>query len=206
MLNAGLTGGIASGKSTVSRLLEERGAHILDFDRLAHEAEEPGAPAWQGIVDHFGETVLTGGRIDRKKLGAIVFNNHAELLALNSIVHPVVEAFWRARVDQITARDERAIVISDVPLLFETGWDRKVNFVILVYISPAEQVRRLMARNGLSREEAQLRLKSQIPIEEKVSRADFVFNNEGPLEKAGQQFEKLWKRLLEEEQLHYHTF
>ena len=81
MLNAGLTGGIASGKSTVSLLLEERGAHIVDFDRLAHEAEEPGAPAWQGIVDHFGETVLTAGRIDRKKLGAIVFNNHAELQA-----------------------------------------------------------------------------------------------------------------------------
>ncbi len=206
MLNAGLTGGIASGKSTISSLLEEKGAHIIDFDRLAHLAEEPGGAAWQGIVDHFGKTVLTDGKIDRNKLGAVVFKNSRELEALNRIVHPVVDELWRARIREISGKDERAIIISDVPLLFETGWDRKVDFVILVYISPEEQVRRLMRRNGISRDEAHLRLKSQIPIDEKVYRSDFVVNNEGPLEQAREQVERLWKKLLEQEELNFHTF
>ena len=206
MLNAGLTGGIASGKTTISMLLEEKGAHIIDFDRLAHKAEEPGEAAWKGIVDHFGGIVLSDGKIDRKKLGDIVFKNPRELEELNCIVHPVVDELWRARVRQIAEQDERAIIISDVPLLFETGWDRKVDFVILVYISPGEQVRRLMHRNGISPEEAYLRLKSQMPIDQKVARSDFVLNNEGPLEKSREQAERLWKKLREQEELNFHTF
>lgn len=206
MLNAGLTGGIASGKTTVAALLAERGAYIVDFDRLAHQAEEPGGEAWQGIVNRFGRDVLTEGSIDRKKLGTIVFNDPGALEELNSIVHPVVDSLWRARLAEIVCKDERAIIISDVPLLFETGWDRKVNFVILVYISPAEQVRRLRARNGLSQQEAELRLKSQMPIDEKVPRADFVLNNEGPMEQAEEQVDVLWKRLRQEEELNFHTF
>jgi len=204
MLNAGLTGGIASGKTTISRILVEKGAHLLDFDLLAHEAEEPGQAAWRGIVDHFGRTVLDDkGRIDRRKLGEIVFNRPEEMLVLNSIVHPAVNDLWQARKRQIEEEDRRAIIISDVPLLFETGWQKKVDVVILVYIPPEEQVRRLMARNGVSLEEAHARLNSQMPIGDKIKLADFVINNLGSLESVRRHIEELWEELLVRERLQY---
>ncbi len=204
MLNAGLTGGIASGKTTISRILAEKGASLIDFDLLAHEAEEPGQAAWQGIVDHFGTSVLDDkGRIDRKKLGEIVFNRPEELHVLNSIVHPAVEDLWQARSRQIQEKDPRAIIISDVPLLFETGWQKKVDVVILVYIPPEEQIRRLMARNGVSIEEARARLKSQMPIGDKIKMADFVINNQEPLECARRHIDELWDELLVRERLKY---
>jgi dephospho-CoA kinase len=204
MLNVGLTGGIASGKTTISRILVEKGAYLIDFDLLAHEAEEPGQAAWQGIVDHFGRSVLDGeGRIDRRKLGEIVFNRPEERLVLNSIVHPAVDGLWRSRVRQIEEKDPRAIIISDVPLLFETGWQKHVDAVILVYIPSEEQVRRLMARNGLSVEEAGARLRSQMPIGDKIKMADFVINNQEPVESARRHIEGLWEELLVRERLKY---
>lgn len=204
MLNAGLTGGIASGKTTISKILVEKGAYLIDFDLLAHEAEEPGQAAWQGIVDRFGRSVLDGsGRIDRRRLGDIVFNHPEERLALNAIVHPAVNDLWRSRVRQIEEKDPRAIIISDVPLLFETGWQEKVDVVILVYIPAEEQVRRLMARNGISVAEANARLNSQMPIGDKIKMADFVINNQEPLESARRYIEELWEELLVRERLKY---
>ncbi len=205
MLNAGLTGGIASGKTTISRILVEKGAFLIDHDLLAHEAEEPNGPSWRGIVDHFGTSVLDNeGRIDRKKLGEIVFNKPEEMLRLNSIVHPAVENLWKSRIGQIEKEDPRAIIISDVPLLFEIGWQNKVDVVILVYIPPEEQVRRLIARNGISVEEASARLKSQMPIGDKIKMADFVINNQLPLEAARRHTEELWEELLVRERLKYY--
>lgn len=204
MLNAGLTGGIASGKTTISSFLVEKGAYLIDHDLLAHEAEEPNGPVWLGVVDHFGKSVLDDkGRIDRKKLGAIVFGNPEEMLRLNSIVHPAVHDLWQSRIRQIEEKDPRAIIISDVPLLFETGWQKKVDVVILVYIPPEEQVRRLIARNGISVEEADARLKSQMPIGDKIKMADFVVNNQEPLEAARRHIEELWEELLVRERLKY---
>lgn len=204
MLNVGLTGGIASGKTTISRILVEKGAYLIDFDLLAHETEEPGQAAWQGIVDHFGRSVLDGeGRIDRRRLGEIVFNRPEEMLALNSIVHPAVDGLWQAKTRQIEEKDPRAIIISDVPLLFETGWQKHVDVVILVYIPPEEQVRRLMARNGVTVEEANARLNSQMPIGDKIKMADFVINNQEPLESARRYIENLWDELLVRERLKY---
>lgn len=204
MLNVGLTGGIASGKTTISKILVEKGAYLIDFDLLAHEAEEPGQPAWQGIVDHFGKSVLDSeGRIDRGKLGKIVFNRPEEMVVLNSIVHPAVHDFWQSRIRQIVEKDPRAIIISDVPLLFETGWQKNVDAVILVYIPPDEQIRRLMARNSVSIEEARARLKSQMPIGDKIKMADFVINNQEPLECARLHIDELWEELLVRERLKY---
>jgi len=204
MLNAGLTGGIASGKTTISRILVEQGAHLIDHDLLAHEAEEPEGPAWRGIVDHFGKSVLDlQGRIDRKALGKIVFDKPEEMIELNSIVHPAVHDLWRSRIRQIEEKDPRAIIISDVPLLFEIGWQKKVDVVILVYIPAEEQVRRLIGRNGISIEEAIARLKSQMPIGDKIKMADFVINNQEPLEAARRHIEELWEELLVRERLKY---
>lgn len=203
MLNAGLTGGIASGKTTISNLLVEKGACLIDHDLLAHEAEEPGGPSWRGIVDHFGTSVLTGGRIDRKKLGEIVFNKPEEMLRLNSIVHPAVHHLWQSRIRQIEERDPRAIIISDVPLLFEIGWQKEVDVVILVFIPPEEQLRRLVARNGISVEEAAARLKSQMPIGDKIKKSDFVINNQEPLASVRRHIEELWEELLVRERLKY---
>jgi dephospho-CoA kinase len=203
MLNAGLTGGIASGKTTISRILVDKGAYLIDHDLLAHEAEEPNGPSWRGIVDYFGTSVLTDRRIDRKKLGEIVFNKPEEMLRLNSIVHPAVNDLWKSRIRQIEEKDPRAIIISDVPLLFEIGWQNQVDVVILVYIPPEEQVRRLIARNGISVEEAKARLKSQMPIGDKIKMADFVINNHEPIEAARRHIEDLWEELLVRERLKF---
>lgn len=204
MLNAGLTGGIASGKTTISGILVEKGAYLIDHDLLAHEAEEPNGPSWRGLVDYFGMSVLDNeGRIDRKKLGDIVFNRPEEMLRLNSIVHPAVYGLWQAKIRQIEENDSRAIIISDVPLLFEVGWQKKVDVVILVYIPAEEQARRLIARNCISIEEAAARLKSQMPIGDKIKMADFVINNQEPLESVRRHIEELWDELLVRERLKF---
>jgi dephospho-CoA kinase len=201
MLNIGLTGGIGSGKSTVDRFFREEGAYIIDFDELAHYVEEPNRPAWTEIVGTFGRSILNQNRtINREKLGAIVFSDGKKLKKLNEIVHPAVIEEWNRRIAEIKDKDRRAIVISDIPLLFEAGLQSLFNMVILVYISPEEQIRRVMMRNSYSREQAQDRLSAQMPIEEKIALADFVINNEGALEQTRTIVHGVWQRLTEEEQ------
>ena len=200
MLNVGLTGGIASGKSTVAGMLVDKGAVHIDFDALAHFVEEPGKPAWQAIVETFGDAILNEDRtINRGRLGAIVFEDHEKLKQLNAIVHPAVRREWHRRLE--TVRDQRpdAIVLSDVPLLIEGGMQSLVDLVVLVYITPEEQVRRLMERNGLNRAEAQSRLASQMPIGEKLPYADLVINNEGSMEETRSIVEGIWQELTQRE-------
>jgi dephospho-CoA kinase len=197
MLNVGLTGGIASGKSTVARMLAELGAIVIDFDEIAHEVEAPGMPAWKAIVDHFGEGVLGEDRmIDRRKLGAIVFADHDKLALLNRLVHPAVLAEWEARIDRIRREQPEAVVLSDIPLLVEAGLRDRVDWVLMVHIPPEEQIRRLMERNGWSREEAGARLASQMPIDEKLTWADRVIRNDGPIEQTRQTVLQLWEELV----------
>ncbi|MDQ5984646.1 MAG: Dephospho-CoA kinase [Syntrophus sp. SKADARSKE-3] len=201
MLNVGLTGGIASGKSTVASMLVEKGAVHIDFDILAHEVQRPGEPAWQAIVDCFGRTVLNDdGTVNRECLGAIVFQDREKLDFLGRIVHPAVLENWRHRLDQIERSQPAAIVLSDIPLLMERGMEPLFDLVVLVFIPPAEQIRRLMARNGYSEEEASLRLASQLPIEEKIRRADLTLRNEGTLEETRLLVDDLWRELVSREQ------
>jgi len=200
MINIGLTGGIGSGKSTVTQLFRKRGAHIIDLDVLAYQVEEPGGAAWHGIVECFGREILdTEGRINREALGRIVFRNSAKREDLNRIVHPAVCDEWRRRIDDIGRRDGQAIVISDVPLLIEVGWHEKMDIVILVYAPPGVQIERIMKRNGHSYEEAEDRLRSQMPLAEKIPFADFVIRNEGTPEETEAAVEKIWKKLLKKE-------
>jgi dephospho-CoA kinase len=202
MLNVGLTGGIASGKSTVARMLEAKGAILIDFDDLAHAVIEPGGPAWQGVVRHFGEEILqTDGRIDRVKLGEIVFSDRQQREILNRLVHPGVVAEWQKRLKEIEQTRKDAIVLSEIPLLIEAGLEALVDVVLIVYLSPEEQIRRLMARNGFTREAAERRVAAQMPIEEKLSHANFVIGNEDLPEETGRAVDGLWEALKERERL-----
>ena len=204
MLSAGLTGGIASGKSTVAQMLQEKGAHIIDFDTLAHSVQAPESAAWREIVELFGREVLNSdGTIDRAKLGAVVFGDKVKLARLNSIVHPAVFREARRRIALIQEEDPGAIVLSDIPLLLEVrAWEfMDIDVIVLVYVSPDEQVQRLIKRNGCSREEAIARLSSQMPIDEKVCHADVVIDNRGSFEKTKEIVEEVWIDLLERERL-----
>jgi dephospho-CoA kinase len=196
MLNVGLTGGIACGKSTVARMLVEKGAVLIDFDDLTHAVEEPDGPTWREIVDHFGESILLPDRrIDRRKLGAIVFTDREKREILNNIVHPAVLAEWRKRLGEIEKERADAVVLSDIPLLIEVGMEKMVDVVLLVCIPPEDQIRRLMARNGFTREEAGRRVAAQMPIMEKIPRADIVIRNEGSVEETSRAVDRVWEEL-----------
>lgn len=182
MIHVGLTGGIATGKSTVSGILQQAGAHIIDADKIAHAAIAKGEPAWDDIVAHFGPAVLgPNGDINRAALGSIIFNNAAEKEVLNGIVHPRV---WR-EIDRQRVRleesDPQGIIILDIPLLIETGWHRNMPEVILVYAPEKIQRQRLMAGNRLTRQEAMARIRSQMPIDEKKRYASMIIDNSGDL-------------------------
>lgn len=200
MLNVGLTGGIASGKSTVAKMFRAKGAYLIDLDKLAHFVEEPDQIAWKAIVDYFGPDVLNEDQtINRIKLGLIVFPNREKLSKLNSIVHPAVFEEWRKRIDEIREKNAAAIIISDIPLLVEVEMQNQVDVVVLVYVSPEDQIRRSMDRNGFSRADAERRLSVQMPIDEKISHADFIIDNRGSLEKTEIAVNAVWAELLRRE-------
>jgi dephospho-CoA kinase len=202
MLNVGLTGGIATGKSTVARILVEKGARLIDFDELSHAVEEPEGPVWKQIVRHFGEEILHVDRtIDRRKLGDIVFVDREKLDLLNRLVHPAVFQEWHRRIEEIRAVQPDAIVLSDVPLLIEAGMKPMVDLILLVYVPPKEQIARLMARNGYSREDAEKRIDSQMPIREKLPHADIVVCNDGSPETTRKALNAIWMELIEKERL-----
>jgi len=200
MLNVGLTGGIACGKSTVAEMFVRHGAHLIDFDKVAHEVEEPDKPAWQEIVQIFGAEILSPEKkIDRNKLAQIVFKDREKLKVLNRIVHPHVFQEWRNRLEAIKKTNEHALVLSDVPLLFEEKLQHLFDLTLLIIISPEEQIARLMARNGLTKKEAQLRLASQMPITDKIKLADIVIDNQGTMAETETKAAAVWRELLKKE-------
>ncbi|CCL99981.1 uncharacterized protein FIBRA_02006 [Fibroporia radiculosa] len=181
MLVVGLTGGIATGKSTVSTLLRERNVPIIDADVLARQVVAPGTPALKRITAHFGANILQpDGSLDRAKLGSIVFADETQRKKLNSIVHPAVRRAMLWGVVKCWVRGERVCVL-DVPLLIEGGLWKFVAHVVVVYCSPELQLQRLMKRDSSSRENASARLNAQLPIAEKVEYADVVIDNSGSL-------------------------
>lgn len=192
----GLTGGIASGKSTIAQMFVAHGAYLIDFDRLAHEVQEPGKPAWKEVVRKYGKEILNHDEtIDRNKLGSIVFNDKEKLKALNNIVHPRVYELWQERLDRIKKQDGHAIVLSDVPLLFEGKMQDLFDLTVLILILPEEQISRLMARNGLSGDDARLRLQNQMPITEKIGLADIVIDNQGEISATEKKVAEAWREL-----------
>ena len=196
MIIIGLTGGIASGKSTVACMLEEKGAVIIDADRVAREVVLPGKPAWREIRDWLGPSILgPGGAIDRARLGKLVFSDAAEREKLNRIVHPRVMEIFVARTEEIRSCCPEAVVVYDVPLLIEAGMQRMVDLVVLVYAREEIQLSRLQRRDNLSAEEALARLRAQMPLEEKRAYADVIIDNSGSLEETCRQVEAFWEDL-----------
>lgn len=192
----GLTGGIATGKSTVARMLAEKGAHIIDADSLAREVVEPGRPAWREIVSWLGESILLpDGTIDRKKLAALVFKDERMRLKLNSIVHPRVGEHLLALTEKIREDHPAAILVYDVPLLVEAGMCDMVELILLVYAPPEVQVERQLKRDGISVSDAEARLKAQMPMEEKIKHAHITIDNSGTLAETARQVEEAWPRL-----------
>lgn len=182
----GLTGGIASGKSTVSNMLKTKGFTIVDADIAARKVVEPGEPAYEQIIEAFGEGILLQDlTLDRKKLGALIFADEALRMKLNSIVHPAVRA-WMTREKDRAIENGKKTVFLDIPLLFESRLTYMVERTILVYVDEETQLKRLMARNGLSEKEAQMRIRAQMPLSEKKALADAVLDNNGSLEETKQ--------------------
>ena len=183
MVIAGLTGGIASGKSTVSAFLKDAGAIIVDADKIAREVVQKGLPAWLEIVNAFGQSILLpDGEINRILLGDIIFNDSAQKQVLNQIVHPWVFAETATRLTEIEKKKLNAVVILDVPLLIESGMDTGLSDVIVIYVPEPVQIQRLMTRDALTQEQALVRIRSQLSIEEKKKRATIVIDNSNSLE------------------------
>lgn len=191
----GLTGNIACGKSTVLRLLEQRGAAVIDADKLTHELQQPGQQVYHEIVATFGSSILAApdGPIDRKKLAAIVFTDPAELKRLETIVHPAVRARIFAWLEQLKNLHPSPLTphfaVLDAIKLLESGWDRHVDAVWVVTCSPEQQLRRLVETRNMSEDEARMRIAAQPPQTDKIARADVVIDNSGTLAETERQVE-----------------
>lgn len=188
----GLTGGIASGKSTVATLLREMEIPVIDADDIAHQIVAPGEPAYQEIVQTFGPHILSAdGTIDRKRLGSLVFAQEEQRKKLNAITHPRVAQRF-AELSQQLAEEGHSLLVYEVPLLFETGLHHSLDAVILVAASEEQQLQRLQERNQLSPEAARARLQAQMPLAQKRALADYVIDNSNSLEELRQQVHQIW--------------
>ncbi|MFY4774633.1 dephospho-CoA kinase [Metabacillus sp. RGM 3146] len=189
----GLTGGIASGKSTVSNMIRDWGYPIIDADIIAKEAVDPGKPALEKIIKAFGRDILKGdGSLDRQKLGGIIFQNAAKREILNSIVHPAVREEMLKKRDEAKSNGEKAVVL-DIPLLFESKLAHFADVTLLVFTDDEVQLKRLMERNGYTEEEAAMRISSQMPLTEKKKLADAVIDNNGTLLETKEQLQDLFR-------------
>jgi dephospho-CoA kinase len=192
-LTIGLTGGIASGKSTVTEMIRGLGIPVIDADQIARDVVKAGEEAYEQIIQTFGQDILQeNGEIDRAKLGAIVFYNEQERKKLNAIVHPAVRRRMLAEKEAYVQKGAKTIVL-DIPLLFESELTHFIDKIIVVYVDDDIQLERLMKRNGFSEEEALARIRSQMPLHEKVKKADAVINNNGTIEETKQQLLQILK-------------
>lgn len=181
MILIGLTGGVATGKSTVARMFQQCGAVVIDADALAKAVVQPGKPAWRDIVRHFGKSILnTDQTINRQALGSIVFSRPTQRRVLERLIHPRVAREQQRLTREATRSDPNAVVLYDVPLLFEAGIDKRVEKTIVVVADQSTQIARLKKRNGLSRAEALRRIRSQMPLTQKIRRADLVIDGTLP--------------------------
>ncbi|GAA6019688.1 hypothetical protein JCM8202_001179 [Rhodotorula sphaerocarpa] len=195
MLVVGLTGGIASGKSTVSKQLQAHGVPVVDLDVLARVAVEPDSYALGALVVHFGNSILKpDGSLNREKLGQIVFGNERERKVLNSIVHPAVRRLLVWELVKAWLRGEKVCVV-DAPLLIEAGLWKMCGAIVVVYCSEILQLQRLRSRNDLSLADAQARLSSQSPLSSKLAYADYVIDNSGPIADLSAQVDRVVERL-----------
>lgn len=190
----GLTGGVGSGKSTVATMLRDLGAIVVDADEATHAVYEPGTPGFDAVIREFGDYYVRDGRIDRQRLGELVFKDAASRRRLNAIVHPLVREWMAARTAEAAGRGAQ-IVVQEVPLLFENGLEPLYSSVVLVYVPEAMQLERLVHGRGFTPERAQAVIATQVPIDEKRRRARHVVDNSGTTEQTQAQVEQLWTKL-----------
>jgi len=195
MLLVGLTGGIGSGKSTVARMLEKRGAVVFDADVLARQAVAPGTPGFEKVVERFGPNVLApGGGLDREALASIVFSDPAARRDLEGTVHPEVRRMFAEGCEEY--RDSDRVVVFSAPLLVETGMHTAFDLLIVVSAPVATQIERLMRDRGMAERDVQARIDAQLPLEAKAEAADVLVDNEGTLEDLEAQVERVWRNLV----------
>src|SRR6266852_2012374 len=191
----GLTGGVGSGKSTVAEMMRDLGAQVVDADEAAHAVYEPGSPGFDAVVREFGAEYVDGGRIDRSRLGELVFHDDDARRRLNSIVHPLVRE-WMAQHTAEAAERGAEVVVQDVPLLFENGLERLFSTVVLVYAPEEVQVERLVSGRGYTPERARAMIAAQMPIENKRGLAHHVINNSGSIDETKAQVKAVWRQLV----------
>jgi len=190
----GLTGGVGSGKSAVAEMMRELGADVVDADEATHAVYEPGSPGFDAVVREFGEGYVDRGRIDRSRLGDLVFRDDDARRRLNSIVHPLVRDWMAQRTAEAAERGADAVV-QDVPLLFENGLERLFSTVVLVYVPEEVQIERLVSGRGVTPERARGMIAAQMPIENKRGLAHHVINNSGTREETLAQVKAIWKQV-----------
>lgn len=190
----GLTGGIASGKSTIAQLLARRGALLVDADQAAREVVQPGEPALEAIASAFGQAVINAdGTLNRSALGAIVFRDKASLTKLEAITHPAIRRRMQSQIHTYSEQYPDSLIVADVPLLYETNQEHLYEGIMVVYVPESVQLARLMARNSLGEAEAKRRISLQMDIEEKRRRADWVIDNSGAMADTERQIDAFWK-------------
>ncbi len=195
----GLTGGLATGASTVVRMFAELGALVIDADEIVHELEEPGTDVTRAIAERFGPEALDAyGRVNRSWLGPRVFDDPEALGDLSAIVHPQVMAESRRRMEKVRARYPDRLIVYNAPLLIERGAYKRFRTVIVVYVDDATQLERLMLRDGLSRPQALRRLAAQMAPSVKRQYADIVIDNRGSLEETRAQVEACYRKLIDQ--------
>lgn len=182
MLLVGLTGGLATGKTTVARMFADCGAYVIDADLVARQVVQPGKPAWRAVVKTFGQHILNPDRtLNRSALAAIVFRNPRKLARLGRIIHPRVAREQARLTREIAKKDPKAVIIYDAPVLIEAGAHKRMDRILVVTADQNTQIARLMKRNGLSRAEALRRIRSQLPLSRKVRHADYRVDGRTPL-------------------------
>ena len=199
MLKVGLTGGLASGKTHVARLLEDLGCRVIHADRLGHEALESGSVIYHQVTAEFGrEIVRDNGEIDRKALGALVFPNPERLKVLNSLVHPYVFRRQEEFFEQTARNDPHGIAVVEAAIMIESGSYKRYDRLLLTVCPPATQIRRFREREGATEEEARARLDCQMPLEEKRRYADYIIDTAGTFEETGLQVHDVYQELKQE--------
>lgn len=197
MLLVALTGGITTGKSVVADIFEELGCYVHRADKIAHHLMEPEKPAWKKIVAHFGEKILNEDKtINRKKLGTIVFSDKKERMFLNKLLHPLVIEKKKEEVDRLQTEGRYKIFVSEAALTLEAGFSSFFDKIVVVYCQKEIQIKRLMERDQISREEAMKKIEAQMPPQEKLKLADYVIDSSGSLQKTVEQTERVFRSLM----------
>ena len=204
MLVVALTGGIATGKSVVAELLRDLGCYVQHADKIAHRLMEPGKPAWERIVDHFGTNILNKDRtINRSVLGTLIFAEEKERHFLNALLHPLVMEEKREVIDRLRKESQYRIYVSEAALTFEAGFASFYDKIVVVHCPPEIQIKRLMERDRISRQQAQKKIQAQMRPEEKIKQANYLIDSSGSLAHTVEQTERVFRHLMADYELKY---